>query len=91
MGFTSNYSVPQEARKLLEEGILENPSMSSLPADLKTLAKHVRFEGADKPSVPINWRFAESVSALKALEATMLNALLIRKYGTSPANITINT
>jgi hypothetical protein len=41
--------------------------------------------------MPINWRFAESISALKGLEATILNVLLARKYGIEPQEVVINT
>ncbi|KAL1880859.1 hypothetical protein Plec18167_003394 [Paecilomyces lecythidis] len=91
MGSNATYSVPQEARKVFEDDILGNPLMSNLPSNLKSLSEYVRFEGCDKPSVPINWRFAESISSLKALEATMLNALLVKKYKISPVKVTINT
>jgi len=88
---SAEYSVPREARALFEEGILNNPLMSTLPTELKPLSKHVTFTGTEKPSIPINWRFAESISALKAFEATMLNHLLTRKYGIQPVDIAINT
>lgn len=91
MGSNATYSVPQEARKVFEDDILGNPLMSNLPSNLKSLSEYVRFEGCDKPSGPINWRFAESISSLKALEATMLNALLVKKYKISPVKVTINT
>ena len=42
-------------------------------------------------SIPINWRFAESVGSLKGLEAILVNALLGRKYGLSPTAVKINT
>lgn len=90
MGSTS-YSVPQEARKVFEEGIIHNPLMKDLPVELQSLSKCVRFEGSSKPSIPINWRFAESISAMKAFEATMLNHLITRKYKVEPPAITINT
>ena len=84
-------SVPHEAKALFRFGILENPLMSNLPASLEELGQLVHFEGNELPSVPVNWRWAESISALKAFEATMVNYLLIRKYGISPVEITINT
>ena len=61
------------------------------PASLKELSRFVRFEGNALPSIPVNWRWAESISALKALEATMLNYLLTLKYKISPVEVTINT
>ncbi|KAF3294222.1 hypothetical protein TWF132_003653 [Orbilia oligospora] len=91
MGSIGNYSIPQEALKLLKEGILENPLMGNLPKELQSLSKHLHFEGSDKPSVPINWRFAESISALKGFEALMLNLLIAKKYETQPLDITIDT
>jgi hypothetical protein len=87
----TEYSVPRETKRLFEEGILKNPLQRGLPSELEALAKHVRFEGSSKPCVPINWRFTESISALKAFEATMLNLLLSRKYNVEPSEVTINT
>lgn len=87
----TSYSVPQEAEKLFKNGILNNELLSHLPPELKGLVNNVHFEGSAKPSIPINWRFAESISALKAFEATMLNLLMTRKYGIEPVNISINT
>ncbi|KAI1423107.1 CoA-transferase family III domain-containing protein [Xylaria sp. FL1777] len=91
MGSLADYSVPNEAKKLFEDGILRNPLQKNLPSGLEALAKHVHFEGSSRPSVPINWRFSESISALKAFEATMLNLLVSRKYNVEPSDITINT
>ncbi|OLN97832.1 Succinyl-CoA-L-malate CoA-transferase beta subunit [Colletotrichum chlorophyti] len=91
MGSIAEYSVPQETEAVFRNGILNNPLMKDLSGDLKSLAQNVKFEGSSKPSVPINWRFAESISALKAFEATMLNRLLLKKYNVDPVNITINT
>lgn len=91
MGSLLDYSVPREAQIIFEEGILKNPLMKNLPPQLESLSNYVRFEGSPKPSIPINWRFAESISALKAYEASMLNYLLTRKYKVEPADITINT
>ena len=65
--------------------------MHHLPPELYELSKVVHFEGNALPSIPMNWRWAESISALKALEATMVNYLLSRKYGISPGEVTINT
>lgn len=91
MGSPEDYSVPQEAESIFRIRILKNPLMKDLPPQLESLSKHVRFEGSSKPSIPLNWRFAESISALKAFEATMVNHLITRKYGVEPADITINT
>jgi hypothetical protein len=91
-GTDKPYSVPKEAQKILQDGILNNPLVAStLPKDIKECAREVRFEGTDKPSIPINWRFAESISALKGLEAALVNVLLKQKYGLEPQKAVINT
>lgn len=87
-----SYSVPKAAESLLREGILQNPWLRhNIPTDAATLAQHTKFSGYDKPSVPINWRFAESISALKGLESLWLNALLKAKYGHDPVQVDIDT
>ncbi|KAI1357860.1 CoA-transferase family III [Xylaria arbuscula] len=91
MGSNTEYSVPHEARVIFEDGILKNPLHEHLPSDLANLAKYMHFTGSSRPSVPINWRFAESISALKAFEATMLSLLVSRKYNVEPSDVTINT
>lgn len=86
------YSIPSEAQKVFQKGILDNPLIAStLPKAIHNAAKTIRFEGSDQPSIPINWRFAESISALKGLEAAMVNILLQRKYGMEPQDAIINT
>ena len=86
------YSVPFQAQKLFEEGIIQNSLISkAIPAEAQKYAAKVRYVGSDAPSIPINWRFAESISALKGLEATVLNVLLARKYGIEPQEVVINT
>ncbi|PVI02687.1 CoA-transferase family III [Periconia macrospinosa] len=84
------YSVPKEAQKIFHNGILQNPLLP-LPPSLKTLGELVCFKGHELPSIPMNWRWAESISALKAFEATMLNHLLVQKYMIQPVEVTINT
>ena len=89
---TTSYSIPQATQRIFEDGILNNSLIAStLPKDIEECAKRVRFEGSDKPSIPINWRFAESISALKGLEAAMVNVFLKRKYGLQPQEAVINT
>jgi hypothetical protein len=91
-GTSTTYSIPKETQKVFKDGILKNPLIAStLPKDIEESAKTVRFEGTDSPSLPINWRFAESISALKGLEAAMINVLLKRKYGLEPQEAVINT
>ena len=86
------YSIPQETAKLFREGVLRNPLISKhLPSETEECSKLIKFEGSDDPSIPINWRFAESISALKALEGAIVNVLLKRKYGLGPQEIVINT
>ena len=86
------YSIPQETQKIFEDGILNNPLIApTLPKGIAEAAAKVRFEGSDKPSIPINWRFAESISALKGFEAAMINVLLQCKYNISPQEAIVNT
>ncbi|KAH8810994.1 alpha-methylacyl-CoA racemase [Xylogone sp. PMI_703] len=86
------YSVPVEAEKVFLDGILKNPLISKyLFPEFAECSELVKFEGTTKPSVPINWRLAESIAALKALEATAVNVLLKRKYSVSPQTAVINT
>lgn len=87
-----DYSVQEETRRVFREGILENPLFKAyLPSDYEACAKTIKFEGSPFPTIPINWRFAESVSAIKAYEATVVNSLVKRKYGVEPAEVVINT
>jgi len=84
-GSVHSYSVPAESTKVFQEGMLKNPLIAkSLPTGFESYGEKVKFVGSDFPSVPINWRFAESISALKGLEAVFLNALLVKKYGVAP-------
>jgi hypothetical protein len=84
--------VPDQAKLVFEEGILNNPLIAKdLPKDAKELGNKIRFNGSQAPTVPINWRFAESVSALKGLEAVMVLSLLRKKYNTEVQEVTINT
>ncbi|KAI9726217.1 MAG: hypothetical protein M1834_009387 [Cirrosporium novae-zelandiae] len=85
----SEYSVPFEATKLFHK-ILETPSLQ-LPPEVNQYAQLIKLEGTDFPNIPIPWRLAESISSLKAFEASMLNVLLVRKYGQRASEIRINT
>lgn len=88
----ASYSIPQVTNQIFHEGILKNPLIApTLPKEIEECAKKVRFVGTDKPSIPINWRFAESISSLKGLEAAMINVLLKRKYSIEPQEAVINT
>jgi hypothetical protein len=89
---TSSYSVPEEARKVFLDGIIRNRLVAkNLPAEVSQYAEAIRFEGSHSPSVPVNWRLAESISALKALEGTVLATLLERKYNVKVHQMVINT
>ena len=46
------------------------------PAGAVEASKSIRFEGSDEPSLPVNWRFAESIASLKGYEATSWFGLL---------------
>lgn len=89
---TMPYCVPEEARRVFLSGIIENPLVAKdLPTEALKYASVIKFEGSESPSIPINWRFAESISALKALEGAVLSALVERKYNVKPGRIIINT
>jgi hypothetical protein len=85
------YSVPAESMKVFQQGIMNNPLHKSLHEELKSVAHLVKYEGFDFPKVPINWRFCESISALKGLEASMINILNKKKYNAEPQSVLINT
>ncbi|KAH9477353.1 Acetyl-coenzyme A transferase nodX [Psilocybe cubensis] len=86
-----SYSVISESRKLLVDGILKNPLHTSLPSDIEDAAKSVEYTGSGMPSIPVNWRWTESISALKGFQASMLNVLLKKKYGLEYQKVIINT
>ena len=88
---TEDYSVPAEAKKVFEQGIVNNPCHKSLHDELKSVAHLVKYKGNDFPKVPINWRFCESISALKGLEASMINIFNQKKYGAQPLPVLIDT
>ena len=87
----TTYSVQKAAQQLFEKELLNNPLIPTLPSEIKEAGRLVTFDGAASPSIPINWRFAESVSALKALEASMLNVLRAKKYDAKMSEVSINT
>ena len=88
---TQDYSIPFETLSLLKDGIIRNISQRDLPIELAEAARQVEFEGSDLPSIAINWRFAESIAALKGFEAAMINVLLKRRYDHEYLPVTINT
>lgn len=89
---SSSYSVPKETEKILKTGIIANPLIApNLPLDVEKYASLITFTGNDKPNIPINWRFAESISALKALESIWINNLLVEKYKEEPKKVVIDT
>lgn len=87
----ATYSVQSEARRLLDKELLNNSRIPNLPKEIQEAARHISFTGNDQPSIPINWRFAESAAALKAFEACMLNVLRSKKYGVALEDVTIDT
>lgn len=86
----ASYSVPEETKKVLLNGIINNPHQL-LPVGCEELVDKIKFEGRSEPTMAINWRFAESVASLKGLEGILMNLLLVKKYGIAPQEITINT
>ncbi|TLD14458.1 hypothetical protein PspLS_11222 [Pyricularia sp. CBS 133598] len=84
--------IPAEARKIYHEQILANPLIrNSLPRGIQRAAQSIVFTGTNAPTLPVNLRFAESISSLKALEASLLNLVLEMKYGVLPKKVEINT
>lgn len=89
---SQSYSVPLNARRVFEEGVLNNAWIRKhLPSEAVNFAAHITFDGSSEPSIPVNWRFAESAAALKALEASLIAALMKKKEGLSVERATINT
>lgn len=86
------YSVVRESADVLKHGILNHPiTVPHLISGLDKYADSVSFEGSDNPSLPVNWRFAESIAALKGLESIYVNAILDKVYGIAPQKVLINT
>lgn len=86
------YAVSSNARQVFEQGILENEQIKRyLPPDSWELSRRITFNGDTEPSIPINWRFAESAAALTALEATLIASLMKRKCNIHFKGATINT
>ncbi|KAI8069582.1 CoA-transferase family III domain-containing protein [Gongronella butleri] len=84
------YSVPQASKTVLEQGILSNDKLQ-VPEYIRSAAAKVTFKGTEAPSIPINWRLAESISALKAYEGAAIAALVSEKYNVPVPSITIDT
>lgn len=85
------YSVLDECHKLLRTAILDHPETARLlPASAWVDVDKIEFKGSTSPSIPVNWRFAESIAVLKALESVMLNALLRVKYDIPPQEVVVN-
>ena len=92
MADASLYSVPREAQAIYENGILKSPLIArDLPPEVHAFASSVKFVGSSSPSLPVKWRLAESAASLKPLEASIISALLKRKYNTTVSSVTINT
>jgi hypothetical protein len=91
MTLFDTYSIQTETAKILWEGVLRNPLHRNLPNGIEDAARAISFSGSNLPFIPINWRFAESVSALKGFQGAMLNVLLNKKYGIPYQKIHIDT
>ncbi|KAK4502450.1 hypothetical protein PRZ48_005875 [Zasmidium cellare] len=86
------YSVQKEILDLLKNGILSHPKHEDLRNRFdQTAVDAIKFTGSPEPNIPINWRFAESVSALKGVEALLLRDYLDKRFGVVPGEIEINT
>lgn len=92
MSSIGTYSVQEEAKNIFWDGVLRNPlHKSTLPLGIEDAASHISFSGTRLPFIPANWRFTESVSALKAFQGSMLNVLLNKKYAIPYQKIDVNT
>jgi crotonobetainyl-CoA:carnitine CoA-transferase CaiB-like acyl-CoA transferase len=90
-GGPTNYNLIDETHELVKTRILKNPLISkSLPVNASAYASKIHFIGHTEPAIPIPWRFAESVVALKALEAIMIGGLLKQRYGIEAQKVEIN-
>ncbi|KAL6817577.1 putative L-carnitine dehydratase [Trichoderma camerunense] len=88
----NTYAVPVAANQVYDKGIISNPLIAKdLPAEVLKKSTNIVFTGSDSPSLPVNWRLAEAVSSLKALEAALVDVILQRRYGLEPHRVTINT
>ncbi|KAE8332299.1 CoA-transferase family III [Aspergillus sergii] len=85
------YSVPRETRNVLHKEILQNHLHKDLPQEILDAVAHIKFIGSHDPSIPINWRLAESIASLKGFEGAMLGVLLKRKYGVDYPDMVIDT
>ncbi|KAK1221351.1 hypothetical protein PQX77_015838 [Marasmius sp. AFHP31] len=88
---TATYSIPAQASQLLRDGLVFNELHQSCPSEVQDVYKLVEYRGGDLPSIPINWRFAESIAAIKGFEACMLNVLLKRRFAIEPQKVVIDT
>lgn len=86
------YNVPREAEKTFRNDVLTDQRIAKdFPKEIQESASRIHFTGSSEPSLPINWRFAEAVSSLKALEASLVNILIHRKYNVPLQDVTIDT
>ena len=85
------YSVPAQASQLLRDGLVFNELHQSCPLEVQDVYKLIEFRGGDTPSIPINWRLAESIATIKGFEACMLNVLLKRRFAIEPQKVVIDT
>lgn len=74
----SDYSIPNESRKCLWDGILNHGGHQSLPPECRKLFDQIEFVGDGKPKMAINWRFAESVASLKGFEAIVSSPAAVK-------------
>ncbi|KAK1222563.1 hypothetical protein PQX77_014577 [Marasmius sp. AFHP31] len=87
----ATYSVPKEASQLLKDGLVFNELHRSCPPEVQDVYRLVEYRGGDLPSIPINWRFAESIAAIKGFQACMLNVLLVKRFAIEPQKVVIDT
>ncbi|KAG0651079.1 Succinyl-L-malate -transferase beta subunit [Hyphodiscus hymeniophilus] len=87
----SDYDLIGETYQVLNTAILQNPLITPfIPANVDAYASRIKFTGHRSPAIPVPWRFAESIGALKGLEAIMTGNLLTQKYSLPPQRVEIN-
>ncbi|KAF2088022.1 CAIB/BAIF family protein [Saccharata proteae CBS 121410] len=86
-----NYSVQKEAERILQENVLNVPSLS-LPQSFSEAAKKVKFVGDDpKPFIPTPCKITESASALSAFAAAAGSAVASDRYDIDYQDLEVNT
>lgn len=74
------YSVQDEAKRILFESLLHDPRLGFTP-DVVAAAKTVNFSGGKNPFLPGPFKMSETSSALSALVGTYGSVIANERYG----------